>query len=310
MPGPGWSSLTAHPAPDPAARYRSRAQADRAVAEATWPDLRSRCTTWISTEGDCELREVELANTGRSELVLSLASFAEMALLPQASDGTEPALAKLFVQAHWSAAEQALYFRRKPRVEGERAVHAVHFLAACSAPVESVQACVDRARWLGHSGSPADPRGDGGIDSASAAAFGFDAPGEAVDTGFDPVASIAVTLRLAPGATIRLSYGLGAAWDAAALVRVVDRFRSAGELARASELSVATAAVHLNRTGVDADTWRALLQVNTWLTASVSHVRSTSSRGTDARSAAVDRHALRQRGIQGDSPIVLVAHPG
>ncbi len=302
-----WHSITAHPAPDPAARYRSRALADRSIAEARWPDLSSRCTTWVSPDDDCELRQIELRNDGRVELVLTLASFAEVSLAPAWVEEAHPAWSKRFVQAHWSAAEQALYLRRKPQDTDGRAVHAVHFLAGCDAPVEAVRACADRARWLGRYGTPAEPRGDAGIDSAPAGEAGFDAPGEAVDTGDDPIASIAVTVRIAAGATVRLTYGLAAAHQSSLLAALVERYRGFGQVARASDRSHTLATVRLDETGFDTDTWRALLHVNTLLTGLVRRELAAAPRTGDAGAAHGGRHLLHRHGIAGVRPIVLVA---
>ena len=63
-------SITQHPAPDPLAQYSASFHGDRVCLDAEWPDLRTRCTVWVSPEDDCELRTVELVNPGSGPLEL------------------------------------------------------------------------------------------------------------------------------------------------------------------------------------------------------------------------------------------------
>ncbi|OYU84927.1 MAG: hypothetical protein CFE45_25795, partial [Burkholderiales bacterium PBB5] len=168
--GGPWASLSARPAPDPAARYTARMQADRVVLGADWPDLRCRTTVWVSPEDDCELREVTLCNTGAHPQTLWLASCAEITLAPLRAAEAHPAFSNLFVQAHWREREHALYLRRQPRLPDELPVHAVHFLASSDGAPVDVQACADRAAWLGRYGSPARPLGEAADTSRRLAA--------------------------------------------------------------------------------------------------------------------------------------------
>ena len=54
--------------------YTASFHADRVCLDATWPDLRSRVTTWVSPEDDIELRRVELWNTSSRPITLELMS--------------------------------------------------------------------------------------------------------------------------------------------------------------------------------------------------------------------------------------------
>ena len=340
----GWSSITARPAPDPQARYSCRLQADRAVFDAQWPDLHSRCTVWVSPEDDCELRQVELRNTGQQPITLTLASAAEMTLAPQRADEAHPAFSNLFVQARWQAEDNALHLRRQPRLPDEQALRAVHFLAGVDAPVLAVTACADRARWLGRYGSPAQPLGSGGLvvlDHAPAPGTGragetantantadtadiadiadtadYATTGVPVDTGLDPVASIAVRLRLAPGATVQLTFCTAASRQADVLAALVDKYRQASHVARASSMSHTMAGIRLRELQFDTDTWAAMLHLNTMLTSLVTRELPTPPRDGLANPAAAagatadaphcDRRLLWRHGLSGDRPIVLV----
>ncbi len=149
-----WHSITAHPAPDRGAQYACRMQADRVVFEAEWPELQARCTTWVSPEDDCELRQVELSNLGGAPQTLRLAAIFEATLAPQRADESHPAFSNMFIQQHWNAAERLMTLERRPRLPDEPVMRAVHFLAAVEGQIDEVTPCTDRARWLGRYGRP------------------------------------------------------------------------------------------------------------------------------------------------------------
>ena len=322
----GWSSITARPAPDPQARYSCRLQADRAVFDAQWPDLHSRCTVWVSPEDDCELRQVELRNTGQQPITLTLAAAAEMTLAPQRADEAHPAFSNLFVQARWQADDHALHWRRQPRLADEQGLRAVFFLAGADAPLLSVSACTDRARWLGRYGSPAQPLGSGGLvvldgllnevldqspgsTETTDSADTTDTTGVPVDTGLDPIAAIAVRLRLAPGATVQLTFCTAASRQADVLAALVDKYRQASHVARASSMSHTMAGIRLRELQFDTDTWGAMLHLNTLLTSLVTRELPAPPRdglvpAPDAPHC--DRRLLWRHGISGDRPVVLV----
>jgi cyclic beta-1,2-glucan synthetase len=311
---PPWHSLTAHPAPDRAARYRCRMQADRVIFDAGWPDLRGRCTVWVSPEDDCELRQIELSNTGGVALQLNLAAIFEATLAPHKADEAHPAFSNLFVQMRWDPAERVLYMRRRPRLPDEAAVLAVHFLAGVEGPdgcVETVQPCSDRARWLGRYGTPARPLGDTGhavLEQQDPAG----GPGLALDTGLDPLAGIVLRLRLAPGASVRLTFCTAAAHQAEVLDALVDKYRQGTHVERASSMSHTMASIRVRELQFDADTWAAMLYVNTLVSAQLSRdgvaaQRSALPAGAVAR---CDRRLLWRHGISGDRPIIWVSISG
>ncbi len=319
-PGQPWHSITAHPAPDPVARYSTRLQADRVVFDAQWPGLHSRCTVWVSPEDDCELRELLLSNAGRQPLTLQLASYAEITLAPPRADEAHPAFSNLFVQARWQADEQALHFCRQPRLPDEQAVHAVHFLASCDGGEHGevgrtavrVLPCADRAAWIGRHGSPARPLGpaaDCGLPHPAAAwaDSGSEGGSHSMDTGLDPVAALRLQVTVPAGAALRLVFCTAAGRSAEALDALVDRYRQPSHALRSSSMSHTMAGIRLRELGFDTDTWTALLRLNTLLTALVHRDPGTLVRGRPgAPPPRCDRRLMWRHGLSGDRPIVLV----
>jgi cyclic beta-1,2-glucan synthetase len=184
-------SITQHPAPDPAAHYRSVFHADRVCYDAAWRGMQAHTTVWVSPEDDIELRQIELHNLSDRTLDIELLSAFDVTLSDARADEAHPAFMNLFVRAEWQPAQQALWFERKPRLPTEAALRMAHFLADSDAQVVSVRVGADRQRWLGRNRDASQPLADFGLPSASADAV------QALDTGLDPVCAMA-RLRIAP----------------------------------------------------------------------------------------------------------------
>ena len=300
-----WHSITAHPAPDHAARYDCTLQTDRVVFEAKWPDLQARCTTWVSPEDDCELRQIELCNLGETRLTLRLASIFEATLAPQRSDESHPAFSNMFIQQHWHPADRAMLLERRPRLPDEPVMRAVHFLAAAEGQVETVTPCADRARWIGRYGSPAQPLGDAGF------AFAQDGTlDKGLDNGLDPLAGLIVTLQLPPGATLKLTFCTAASQDAAALEALIDKYQQPSHIERAANMSHTMAGIRVRELQFDAETWAAMLTLNTLVTSLASRAGMGALRTPVPIGTRCDRRLLWRHGISGDRPLVWVAITG
>jgi cyclic beta-1,2-glucan synthetase len=310
-------SVTAHPAADPRARYACRMLPDRVIFEARFDDLTVRTTVWVSPEDDCELRQVELEHSGSEPLPLTLSLALEPTLAPQRADEAHPAFSNLFVQASWHEAEQALYLRRKPRLGTEREVHAVLALAHSDGEVIEAQPCADRLRWRGRYGSAARPVGDGLPAWAPAPqapqqplqdnAGPVDAatepmPGRALTTGLDPMAVLSLRLRLAPGATQRLTFVCAAADTQETLEALIDKYRQPQHVERASSMAYTMASILLHDAKLGAPSWAALLRLQTLL----SSVISREPWSDVASQALCDKRTLFRFGLGGERPLLLV----
>ncbi|HSI57003.1 MAG TPA: glucoamylase family protein [Ideonella sp.] len=330
-------SLTYHPAPDPAAEYQTRFFPDRVSFETRWPDLESRCDVWVSPEDDIELRQVELVNTGAVPLVLSISSAFEVALSDPRADEAHPAFANLFIETRWSAAERALYFRRKPRLPGEESVQAVHFIAATDALIEHVAVVTDRARWQGRyrdASHPLTPLSDSPATALQAAqpvqgAAPSAQPHEPAEdefsgvpqiTGLDPVAALTVRLRVPAHSTVKLTFGTAASRQREVLGTLVDKYRQLAHTARAASMAYTMAAIWLRELQFDPDTWAAMLRANSVMTGLItrdlSAVRNQAAQsvgapvdaqGRSGPAPRCDRRLLWRHGISGDRPIALVS---
>ena len=285
-------SITQHPAPDPAAHYRATFHADRVCFDAAWTDLRAHATAWVSPEDDIEFRRVELHNLGERTLDVELISAFDVTLTETEADEAHPAFTGMFVRSAWQSAQQALVFERRPRLAGERGLHAAHFLADTDPQALGLRVQTDRQRWLGRNGTAANPQASLAVPRA-----GSDAD---LDTGLDPVCALAVQLRLAPGTKATLTFATAAADDAGTLAAIVDKYRQANHVERASLMSATLAGIRLHGLGIAAEDFVVAQSLCTALLLGLTRV-------TAGEAGVCDRRLLWRFGISGDRPLILVA---
>ena len=316
-------SLTQHPAPDPAAQYRSEFHADRVCFDARWSEVAAHTTVWVSPEDDIEFRRIELRNLGERSIDFELMSAFEPTLADDRADEAHPAFSNLFMRAHWLAAAQpdthpALVFERKPRLHGEPGMHLAHFLVTDEPHSVSVSAQTDRARWLGRNHESSHPQAELGAPLRTGA------PLETLDTGLDPVCVLGVRTRLAAGAKIRLTFCTAASDNPATLHAVIDKYRQPSHVERASMMSATLAGIRrrdLRLTPENVETIQTLTSALVQcLTRPLPEARDAAAPTAGSASAArpisidttvalqvCDRRLLWRHGISGDKPIVLVS---
>ncbi len=281
-------SLTANPAPGANWRYGAHFMADRVQFDAHGDGITSSVTVLVSPEDDTELRMVTLHNTSSTELRCELVSYFEAVLAPARADEAHPAFSGLFVQAAWQPEWRALTLWRSPRLQGDAVMAVAHMLASATADVTAVGCIADRRALLGRNARVAAPR------------FPLHDQQQAgpVSTGLDPVAALRVQLRIAPGATARLSFATLAAADREELPARIDQYLQPTHLQRAMRMAATLAQVRLRDLGLSPDDNAALQDLTTSLMYSAPRLGSEHT--------AVDQRQLWRLGISGDKPIVLV----
>ena len=315
---PGIASLTQHPAPDPAADYQSTYHADRMCFDTTWPELQTHLTVWVSPEDDIEFREVTVVNLTDDALDLELISAFEVTLADPRADESHPAFSNMFVRAECLPQYQALVFQRTPRLATEQRLHAAHFLANSEAEIVSVHVQTDRCRWLGRNRDASQPLAafdeplSQSTSPASDAASALE-PGRVLDTGLDPVAALAVRLRIAANGKAKLTFASAATDSGATLLAIIDKYRQASHVKRASLMSATLMGIRLRGLGISPENFAAVQSLTTALVLALSRQRSKVDQGSrgDAISADVcDRKLLWRFSISGDRPIILVTTGG
>ena len=294
-------SITQHPAPDPNAVYRSTYHADRVCFEASWPELQVHTTVWVSPEDDVEFRQVELRNLGDRTLELELLSAFEITLADPRADEAHPAFSNLFVRASWRSTHQALVFERRPRLGTQQGLWAAHFLAGSDPPVLAVQAQTDRARWLGRNRAVSQPLAAfDGIPQTTIQ------NGQTLDTGLDPVCALAVHVRIEPHSKALVTFATAASDNGGVLSAVIDKYRQASHVQRASLMSATLTGIRLRTLRIGPKSFAAIQSMTTALVFCLVRPRSAADRAEGPVGEVCDKRLLWRFGISGDRPIVLV----
>ena len=284
----GTGSLTAAPAPLPGWRYQARFMADRVQFEAQGENLNTSITVLVSPEDDTELRTVQLHNTGRTERVVELVSCFEAVLADPRADEAHPAFSNLFVQTRWEPQWRALLLKRMPRLHGDPQMAVGHFLAEADADLMSIDCIADRRIFAGRHQPPHRP------------ALGeqpMDADGNPIN-GLDPVASLRLTLRLAPGAVARLTFATAAAQTEDELIARIDKYLQPMHIVRATQMAATLAQVRLRDLTLTPEEHLSVQDLTTALMYSTPRL--------NAVAGPLDQRQLWRFGISGDKPIVLV----
>lgn len=296
-------SLTQHPAPAPNAHYECRFHADRVSFNARWPHLSSHTTVWVSPEDDIEFRQVELHNHSDQELTIELVCAFDITLADPRADEAHPAFSNMFLRARWRASQQALVFSRTPRLAGERALHAAHFVIHDESQVLGMTQQTDRHHWLGRSRAPHQPLGHmrpfppappDGTDSL-------------LDTGLDPVCALAVQLRIQPLSKAQLTFATAASDNDGTLHAVIDKYRQPSHVQRASMMSATLAGIRSNSSQLTPEHFAAVQLLTTAVVQNITRVVGSKGVLAPKRSEWVcDRRLLARFGLSGERPVVLV----
>ncbi len=282
------ASLTAMPAPGPGWRYQTHFMADRVQLDAHAETLSTTVTVLVSPEDDTELRTVHLHNTGRTEMRLELLSYFEAVLADPRADEAHPAFSNLFMQTRWEPQWRALILARRPRLQGEPQMAVAHFLAAIDADVISLKCATDRRTFAGRNQLPHQPL-------LQTQRFTDD---NTPVNGLDPIASLRVTLRLAPGAIARLTFATAAAPSTEELESRIDKYMQTMHVERAARMAATLAQVRLRDLALTPVEHLALQDLTTALMYGLPRAR--------AERATIDQRLLWRLSISGDKPIVLV----
>ena len=298
-------SITQHPAPDPKATYLSIFHLDRVCFDAAWPSVQAHTTVWVSPEDDIEFRQVELRNLSDRVLDIELMSAFEVTLADPRADEAHPAFSNLFIRSSWRAAQQALLFERKPRLDTEKGLLAAHFLAESDVQVVALRVQPDRQQWLGRNRAPHQPLAAlSSLPSYDAAPSSADAQAPDVElvNGLDPVCVLAVRLRIAPFSKAELTFATAAADHPGTLRAVIDKYRQPSHVQRASLMSATLAGIRLRASRVSPESFAAIQT----LTSAVVHSLTRRQPAQLEPAAAIDRRLLWRFGMSGERPIVLV----
>ena len=247
----------------------------------------------VSPEHDAEVRRVSITNLGARTREIELTSYAEIVLATPAADAAHPAFSNLFVQTEFVADLGALLATRRPRSHGESQVWAVHVVVTEGETVGEMEYETDRARFLG--------RGRG-IRTPMSVIDGYPLS-NTVGAVLDPITSLRRCVRLAPGASARVTFSTLIAQSHDEALALADEYNNPATFERAATLAWTQAQVQLRHLGIDANEAYLFQELASRLLYSDATLRPSSAVLTGNKRGP---SGLWRHGISGDLPIVLI----
>ncbi len=246
----------------------------------------------VSSEDDVEIRRLRVTNRTDRPREIEVTSFAEIVLAPPADDLAHPAFGKLFVESELLPDSGALLFHRRRRSDVEIATWAVHVLSLEGRPQGAMEWESDRARFLGRGRDPERPAAlDGRALSGTTGAV------------LDPVAALRQRLRLAPGASARLTFATGVAASREEAVALAHKYHDAGNGSRTFALAFARARSDRRHLGVSADEAVLYERLASRVLYADGSLRTPHDAGAEN---SLGQEGLWAHSISGDLPILLV----
>jgi cyclic beta-1,2-glucan synthetase len=264
---------------------------DRAVFRRIDGAIEVRTEIAVSPEDDAELRRVSVTNHGRSPVRLDLTSYAEVVLAPRDADLAHPAFSNLFVETRAIPEYDALIAMRRPRTGSHRPCLA-HVLSGRGRGGPATQWETDRARFIGRGRTLERPRA---LDAGAALS-------NTTGPVLDPIVSLRHVMRLAPGATGRITFTTAFAESEEAARAVVAKYHDRRAVARALALASTHSQIelrHLALTTEDTITFQRL----------AGRLLSGDARLRDLEAIELNQRGQRdlwRHGISGDLPILLI----
>jgi cyclic beta-1,2-glucan glucanotransferase len=289
--GDAWSAAY-HPTGVEADDYFVTFRPDRATIRRRDGTIVSQLDIAVSTEDDVEVRRLAITNQGSRIREIDVTSYVEIALAPPAADLAHPAFGKLFLETEYAPDSSALLCHRRPRDAGDVSAWALHVLSLEGRTQGPIEWETDRAAFLGRG---RDPRAPAAID-------GRRLSGRA-GVVLDPILSLRQRIRLAPGATVRLSLATGVASDREAAKALAQKYRDPTAAMRAFALAFGHSQSTLHHLGISSDEALLFERLASRVLFSDASLRATGD--------AIARNQLGQPGlwrhsISGDLPILVV----
>ena len=289
--GEVWSA-TYHPTGVEPDDYLVTFRPDRATVRRRDGTIVSQLDIAVSTEDDVEVRRLAITNQGPRTREIDVTSYVEIALAPPVADLAHPAFGKLFLETEYAPASSALLCRRRRRDATENPIWAVHVLSLEGRAQGPIEWETDRARFLGRGRDPMAPAAlDGRTLSGT--------------TGIvlDPIFSLRQRIRLAPGATVRLSFATGVASDRDAAQALAQKYREPSATVRAFALSLGHAQSALHHLAISNDDALLFERLASRVLGADGSLRA--SRGALSKNQQ-GQSGLWRLSISGDLPILLV----
>ncbi|MDH3421318.1 MAG: hypothetical protein OEM78_17750, partial [Gammaproteobacteria bacterium] len=256
-------------------------------------DLLTRLEIAVAPHVDLEIRRVSLTNESGKLLRMQIATYSEILLGKTRDYQRHPRFSKLFIESGYSAANDALLFRRRARSPDEHALHLAQAVVADPASDIRVYYETDRRRFLGRLRTTSDPAWFRGRQLESVEPFRYT---------LDPACTVSLMVEIQPNATFHCAFLTAVGDGQGPVLETLGHFRSLGRVTWAIEQARTRSErqLHdLDLSSEDVQSAFALLAKVTW-TGEGDFQRPENLPATSAVQDYLWRH-----GISGDRPIVV-----
>lgn len=289
--GAVWSAAF-HPVCKEPEEYLVTFLPDKAMFRRRDDEIETQLEIAVSPQDDVEVRRLSVTNTSARAREIEVTSYVELALASPMDDLAHTAVGKLFLETAYLPASAAVLCGKRPRLAGEPVAWAVHVLGTEGQMQGPVEWETDRAAFVGRGRGPDDPVAlDGRPLSGATGAV------------LDPIASLRLRVRLAPGGFIRLAFSTGMAPDREAAVALAERYHDPAAAARTFALAFTHAQIELRHLAVTPEDSQLFLRLASLVLGTDASLRA---RPEVLACNTLGQPELWRHGISGDLPILLV----
>ncbi|HEY5086520.1 MAG TPA: glucoamylase family protein, partial [Gemmatimonadaceae bacterium] len=272
--------------------YRVIFASDRVEFHRRDGDVDTTMEVVVSSDDAAEVRRVTITNRSAVTRDIELTSYSEIVLQSLDTDRQHPAFGNLFVETEWIGDHSAIIATRRPRASDEKVYWGAHVVATGPERIGAVTYETDRAKFIGRGKSVRHPEA---LEDAGALSNSAGAP-------LDPIFSLRVRIRVAPGKSVPVSFTTLVAETRERAVQLSDLYDDPFSARRALDLSWAQAQAELRDLGIAPSDAAVYQQFAGYLIYPHPQLRPT---GSELRDNTRGQQSLWPLGISGDNPILL-----
>ena len=255
-------------------------------------DIDTTMEVVVSSDDAAEVRRITITNRSAVTREFELTSYSEIVLQSLDTDRQHPAFGNLFVETEWIGEHSSIIATRRPRSSDEKVYWGAHVVATGPERIGEVTYETDRAKFIGRGKSVRHPDA---MEDAGSLSNSAGAP-------LDPIFSLRVRIRIAPGKSVPVSFTTLIAETRDRAVELSDLYDDPFSARRALDLSWAQAQAELRDLGIAPSDAAVYQQFAGYLVYPHPQLRPT---GTELRDNTRGQQSLWPLGISGDNPILL-----
>ncbi len=272
--------------------YQVNFSLDKAEFFRTDENIDTHTEIVVSPEDNVEIRKVSLHNHGNEAVLIELTSYLETVLTFQNADVAHPAFSNLFIRTEAIEQYGGLIASRRPRVENNDTVWAMHMSVVEGEEIGHLQYETNRGNFIGRGKDISDPVALSKPLTNTAGAV------------LDPIMSLRRRVKINPGEKISIYYMTGIANSRDEVMDMLQKYHDLTSIERAFQLAYTRSQMemaYLNLKAEEIEKYQDMISHLIYLSPcrnKYEHILKQNNKG---------QSSLWAYGISGDYPIVLVS---